>query len=255
MSFSDYRTCITMRGRRLSVLWDCGENGRNQPEAAVLFATALGILGEIETPGAREPRHDKRVIVFYNNMRRSGRVLESGFCAFTACRVARRRSVRDAIFARLNERRRRTSCRSGIGVLITIDRRSMFVEKRSHDQSVSRARVLLARSFDCGSATDDSSDLEHCDESDRLGCGVYYADDLASCEGGLNVQFSRPNGAAIAAAVAGTRWTSGTPISGAGKRIPRIDFSHRAGCTMDSTVRECDMVSKTSPVRMLRLER
>jgi hypothetical protein len=70
-------------------------------------------------------RHDKRVIVFYNNMKAQleGR-LESGFLRFYGvAELHEEGPVRDAIFARLSRREAtHVGADTGIGVLITIDR-------------------------------------------------------------------------------------------------------------------------------------
>jgi hypothetical protein len=70
-------------------------------------------------------RHDKRVIVFYNNMKAQldGR-MESGFLRFYGvAELHEDGPVHDAIFARLNNREAtHVGADTGIGVLITIDR-------------------------------------------------------------------------------------------------------------------------------------
>ena len=70
-------------------------------------------------------QHDKRVIVFYSNFKaqRDG-VLESGFLRFYGtAELHESGPMREAIFARLNEREAtHDGADKGIGVLITIDR-------------------------------------------------------------------------------------------------------------------------------------
>ena len=70
-------------------------------------------------------QHDKRVIVFYNNMKAQldGK-LESGFLRFYGvAELHESGPMREAIFARLSEREAtHAGAETGIGVLITIDR-------------------------------------------------------------------------------------------------------------------------------------
>jgi hypothetical protein len=70
-------------------------------------------------------RHDKRVIVFYNNMQAQldGR-MESGFLRFYGvAELHEDGPIHDAIFARLSKREAtHVGADTGIGVLITIDR-------------------------------------------------------------------------------------------------------------------------------------
>ena len=70
-------------------------------------------------------RHDKRVIVFYNNMKAQldGR-MESGFLRFYGvAELHEDGPIHDAIFARLSKREAtHVGADTGIGVLITIDR-------------------------------------------------------------------------------------------------------------------------------------
>jgi hypothetical protein len=70
-------------------------------------------------------QHDKRVIVFYNNMKAQldGK-LESGFLRFYGtAELHESGAVREAIFARLSEREAtHVGADVGIGVLIKIDR-------------------------------------------------------------------------------------------------------------------------------------
>ena len=70
-------------------------------------------------------QHDKRVIVFYNNMKAQiEKRLESGFLRFYGvAELHESGPVHDAIFARLTEREQtHVGADTGIGVLITIDR-------------------------------------------------------------------------------------------------------------------------------------
>lgn len=70
-------------------------------------------------------QHDKRVIVFYNNMKAQieGR-LDSGFLRFYGtAELHESGPVHDAIFSRLTEREQtHVGADTGIGVLITVDR-------------------------------------------------------------------------------------------------------------------------------------
>jgi len=70
-------------------------------------------------------QHDKRVIVFYNNMKAQiEKRLDSGFLRFYGvAELHESGPVHDAIFARLTEREQtHVGADTGIGVLITIDR-------------------------------------------------------------------------------------------------------------------------------------
>jgi hypothetical protein len=131
MSFSDViRTCINNAwdDGYPCLLGTAGENGPNISPKGSMFLfdeQHLAYWERSKLQALENLRHDKRVIVFYNNMKaqREG-LLESGFLRFYGvAELHEDGPVRDAIFARLNEREAtHVGADTGIGVLITIDR-------------------------------------------------------------------------------------------------------------------------------------
>jgi hypothetical protein len=131
MGLSDaIRTCIKNAwedGYPL-LLGTSGENGPNiSPKGSMLLFDDdhLAYWERSKRTALENLQHDKRVIVFYNNMKAQldGK-LESGFLRFYGtAELHESGAVREAIFARLSEREAtHVGADVGIGVLITIDR-------------------------------------------------------------------------------------------------------------------------------------
>jgi hypothetical protein len=131
MSFSD-----TVR-QMINNAWDegypcllgtSGQDGPNiSPKGSMLLFDDqhLAYWERSKKKALENLQHDKRVIVFYNNMQAQldGK-LESGFLRFYGvAELHEDGPVRDAIFARLSEREAtHVGADTGIGVLITIER-------------------------------------------------------------------------------------------------------------------------------------
>lgn len=110
------------------LLGTAGADGPNISPKGSMFVFDDGHLAYCERSklqALENLRHDKRVIVFYSNMKaqREGR-MESGFLRFYGvAELHESGHVHDAIFARLNEREStHVGADTGIGVLITIER-------------------------------------------------------------------------------------------------------------------------------------
>ena len=110
------------------LLGTCGENGPNfSPKGSMLLFDDdhLAYWERSKRSALENLQHDKRVIVFYNNMKAQldGK-LESGFLRFYGtAELHESGAVREAIFARLSEREAtHVGADVGIGVLIKIDR-------------------------------------------------------------------------------------------------------------------------------------
>jgi hypothetical protein len=131
MSFSDIvRACINNAwdDGYPCLLGTAGIDGPNISPKGSMFLFDDGHLAYWERSklqALENLRHDKRVIVFYSNMKaqRDG-VLESGFLRFYGvAELHEAGPVRDAIFARLSEREAtHVGADTGIGVLIAIER-------------------------------------------------------------------------------------------------------------------------------------
>jgi len=131
MSFSDVvRACVNNAwdDGYPCLLGTAGSDGPNISPKGSMFLfdeQHLAYWERSKLQALENLRHDKRVIVFYNNMKaqREG-LLESGFLRFYGvAELHEDGPVRDAIFARLNEREAtHVGADTGIGVLITIDR-------------------------------------------------------------------------------------------------------------------------------------
>lgn len=131
MSFSDLiRTCIdnAWDDGYPCLLGTAGGDGPNISPKGSMFLfddRHLAYWERSKLQALENLRHDKRVVVFYNNMKaqRDG-ILESGFLRFYGvAELHEDGPVRDAIFARLSEREStHVGADTGIGVLITINR-------------------------------------------------------------------------------------------------------------------------------------
>lgn len=131
MSFSDLvRNCIdnAWDDGYPCLLGTTGEGGPNISPKGSMFLfddQHLAYWERSKNKALENLRHDNRVIVFYGNMKaqRDG-LLDSGFLRlYGVAELHEDGPIRDAIFARLNEREAtHVGADTGIGVLITINR-------------------------------------------------------------------------------------------------------------------------------------
>jgi len=131
MSFSELvRTCINnaWEDGYPCLLGTAGADGPNiSPKGSMMLFDDrhLAYWERSKLKALENLRHDKRVIVFYNNMKAQldGR-MESGFLRFYGvAELHEDGPIHDAIFARLSRREAtHAGADTGIGVLITIDR-------------------------------------------------------------------------------------------------------------------------------------